>query len=131
MVENSEEGAGWKPGEKASGNLLPRQEGLLAFLYDVYTTEVHATAFKKDPTAVMEAYRLTQEEIRAVWKTGLDPNHAANKPLLEQINAKATIKYPKRDELKDREVPDPHSMSELCQLLVKHLCQKEPFDYTW
>ena len=65
--------------------LLSKDEGLLAFIYKVYTDRPTADAFKADPWTTMDNFVLTSDEQRAIWSLGLDRDAPENEAALAAI----------------------------------------------
>jgi hypothetical protein len=110
---------------------LPKKTGLLAFIYDVYTDPAKAKEFKGNAEGFMDGYGLTQVQKVAVWQTGLDPKNPENATFWSQYGKKTLRKGVKKAEPEDRDKADPVTMAGLCSLLVKELCQAQPFDDAW
>src|SRR5450432_2677602 len=123
----------WEPKKQAGSGLLHSSSGLLAFLYDVYTSKKSADEFKNDPLKVMNQYDLTAAEQHAVLRTGLDPTPKLNKDLLKTVKnskVKGSVIWPKARP-KDRARPDKRSMGVLCMMLVAYLCDPDAYEITW
>lgn len=68
--------------------LLPKDTGLLAFLYKVYTDQATADAFQSDPWTTMQTtFQLDPKDQLLIWASGLDRDAPENEAAWAEIRA--------------------------------------------
>jgi hypothetical protein len=111
--------------------MLPKDTGLLAFIYHVYTSKEAAAQMKSIESAekLMTKYGLTDAQKHAVWASGVDPKSKGAKEFLGSYGKTAAL--PPGSDVKDREHGDRPTMQAVCDLLVAELTADPHFPDAW
>ena len=110
---------------------LSKTEGLLAFIWDIYTDDTKAGMFKTDPWTFMETYRLTVEQQRVIWETGLERENPANVQAWRDLGAGRTASRPSSGTLVDGAWPNDGAMTLLGAMIIDVLGNKPQWDDAW
>lgn len=111
---------------------LPTNRGLLAFIWDIYTSDNKATFFKNDPVGMMMEYQLTVDQQRAIWAAGLDRDDPANDAAWALLaDGKTLPPGSTSPPLVDVDWANPDGMALLGQMIIDVLAGKPQWKDAW